>query len=261
MRKIFLLISLILFVTGCEATYSIKIDDDTFYENVEIYTTDLDNINNPLDDYGSLSMKEMFDLQSYYPAYFNDSNYNPYESEKQNNVNYYNQVRINNHNQYGIKYDYQFGFEDIFRSRAINTCYKEFNIAESNDIYSITTNNKARCFDNYKLLDKVTIILEIDNKLLYSNADYVNNNLYYWYITRENYKNKSIKLSYTTSTTDLEYNEQDNQNKNPIYDDQTNNEDEDNLDIFEYVLIAAIILLFFVGVFGLIKFKSINKND
>lgn len=264
MKKILLLISLFFVITGCEATYNLEIGEE-IKEEINIYTTDMYNLNVPMEDYNNFSLKDMFGFQldGFYPVYFNDENYNPYLEEKQDNVKYYNQSAINDSNKYGIKYDYRFKFNDYYRSRAVNSCYKEVNLANNNGIYSLTTNNVAKCFDNYSLLDRVTINIKTTYKVIYSNADNVSNGVYTWNITKNNYKSKSIKFSYNTNNSNFEYNPEEPGEDKPTEPDNsgTSTNKNEKASVFTYILLGAILMLFFIGIFGLIKYKSINKNE
>lgn len=267
MKKIISLILMLVLLTGCEATYNLQIDGDDISENINIYTTDMANINTPMSDYGDLSLKELFDMQqdSFYTVYYNDESYNPYEEEKQSNVKYYNQEAISTNSRYGMNYTYKFTSDDIVRSRAINTCYNTFTVNKSNNIYSLSTNNLAKCFKNYTLLDRLTINIKTSNRVMVQNADSVNNDTYTWIITKDNYNNKSIRLSYTTSNTNLEYNEQEPPkppeeekptNPSTPQTPQTPSEDEEETSIYDLILVIAIIGLFIVGIIGFILYKG-----
>lgn len=264
MKKIISLITILILMTGCEATYNVEINNNEITENINIYTTNMSSINNPMSDYGDLSLKELFEMQNdnFYTAYYNDENYNPYEEEKQSDVKYYNQEIINTNNRYGINYNYKFTDEDYHRSRAVNTCYNSFTINKSNNIYSLSTNNLAKCFKNYSLLDKVTVTLKINNRVITHNADTTSNDTYTWIITKDNYNNKNIRLSYTTSTSNLEYDDPEKPTPgedNPTKPDNPSTPNHDNKEepsLYDLLLVVAVIGLFIIGIIGFIFYKG-----
>lgn len=197
-KKFILLIALVIALTGCKAEYNLKIQNDTFSEQTNVYTDDMTRLNLIEPDLNNSSYKSVFDEQytGYTKVMFNDPNYNFYKSDPQSGVEYYTKTRIDSQEKYGISYSYEFSKEKFVNSTAIKTCYKEFTITTENNFYILATNPKAECMENYKLLTDITINIELPYKVISSNADKVNNNIYIWNITKENYKNKSIRISY-----------------------------------------------------------------
>ncbi len=268
MKRIVGLLIIMFFLTGCEATYNLEIEEDIFKEDIKI---EVDNTlkDETLEDYGNLSYKELFDLRyrDHEPIYFSYENYNPYEEEDQEGVEYYKQEIIDNNINYGINYNYDFNIDGFANSKGVNSCYKEFSVQKYNDIYSLETNNLATCFDNYPLLDKLTINLKIDYRIIYQNADSNNDDIYTWIIDRDNYQNKNIRVSYTKSeeltekeeepTNPVSPNDPSNPN-NPTNPEENNGQEEEENSIFDYILVGAIVLIFIVGILGYIKYKSIR---
>lgn len=287
MKKLVVLLGIIFVVSGCEATYNLEIDSENIKENLEVLAIDTEELNTTLEGY-DVTLKELIlnQYDGFERVYYDDPKYNPYEEERQPEVKYYNQRLIDEAGKYGIGYDYKFTTSDIYRSQIINSCYKTFSVSKNKKIYTLRTDNVARCFQDYSLLDKVVVNVKVLNRVVYANADRINDDVYTWIITRDNAKNKIIKLSYTTSKNNLEYTEEDRKNdeenedgKNPdnpsipdspkpgeIENPSKPGTDDGKLDKVEkekhwldYILVAAIIGLFLVGVIGLIVYKG-TKN-
>ena len=115
------------------------------------------------------------------------------------------------------------------------------------------------------------INIKIDDRVIYSNADQVNNNIYTWIITRSNYNNKKINISYTTNKNDYSDNNSDNTDNNDdkeIIDKNEeieNNEEEINEDNnsssgYTIIFLGMIVLIFIIGIIGYIKYKSVKNS-
>lgn len=284
MKKLVVLLGILFIASGCEVTYNLEIDRENIKENLEVLATDTEELNTTLEDYDA-TLKELFlnQYDSFERVYYDDEKFNPYEEEKQPEVKYYNQRLIQEAGKYGIGYDYKFTTNDIYRSQIINSCYKTFSVSKNKKIYTFRTDSVARCFQDYTLLDKVVINVKVLNRVIYANADRVDGNIYTWIVSRDNAKNKSIKLSYTIGENNLEYTEEErekdkekeeeNKPNNPTNPKPGETEKPDNPGIdsdikdkkdeekhwLDYILVAAIIGLFLVGILGLIVYRG-TKN-
>ena len=264
MKKILFLGLLILLMTGCNATYNLEISEDGFKEETTILSN-INDINNYYDN-DIFTLKELYDIQSktYYSAYFNEENFNFYEvDKKQDNIKYYDQSIINDNINYGLKYVGDFKENDIYRSRAINTCYKEVTFNKNDQIYTLVTNGKAECFDAYKLLNEVVINIKTTYRVIYSNADKVEDNTYTWVINRDNYQTKKINLTYTTSKTNFNYDPSTKPDEPAEPTTPTPEEPlkkDNKTSILTYIFTGTIVLVFLLGIFGFIKYKSIKSN-
>ena len=193
MKKALLLLMFLLLLTGCKAEYHVKITDNND-ENLEVYIPNDVNRDEIIDEDMKLSYNEIFDmirskkLNIYYDKI----------SEVEYSDDVYYQIKdIDNKDKYGVIFSNKFSQNDYYRSSLIKECYKDINIIKDDDAYIYRTNNKCDAFDNYKLLDEVKIVIEVDpNKdILYNNADKKEENTLTWIINRDNYTNKNISFS------------------------------------------------------------------
>lgn len=260
MKKIILLIVCVLTLSGCSVEYNLTIDD-SFNENILVFTNDLNNLDINHEEYYNKSYRALFRdmLNTSVMSYFNDENFDPYGSAIQPNVKYYNKKLINNGSIYGINYDFDFDYNNFYRSSAIKSCFNEINISKYQDIYTLKTNNKCKLFDTYPLLDNIKIIINTNFDIIYNNADFSSDGIYTWVIDRNNYSNKSINISFDTVTDNLDdFNPEDD---NEIPDDENespdvNSDDLDNQQSKNHILIILLVVsLFFVGLIIIVVVK------
>ena len=115
------------------------------------------------------------------------------EQDVINNYSTYNKTLIDENDKYGIKFNYDYKKEDnIINSNIINNLFDSVMI---NDNY-INIYNSKNIFSYYDNLDNITIKFESDKNVKESNADEVRDNIYYWYINKDNYVNKNIKITF-----------------------------------------------------------------
>ena len=204
MKKIYLLLIALVFLTGCSATYNLKLDGNHISEN--IYTSvSSDELNKEY--YGETIDSKMEHIYNHpYPLRYND--YTPGYSDDE--VPQYGQYSI-------ISYDYNsnnsskilnaignFTFEDFEYSTAVNMCYDYVLVKREGYESSIYTSSVAKCFENYDYLDEVTINITLENTVTETNADMVDGNVYTWKINRDNYSSKSIEIVFQTNSQNVD---------------------------------------------------------
>ena len=108
---------------------------------------------------------------------------------------YYKKTLINSE-KYGINYKYSFDIDDYSRSYIANSSTMMFNFMKDNGtIYlSAPTGIAKDYFENFSTLDNITIHIKSSYKVKNNNADRVDNNDYYWDITRSNYQDKKVYI-------------------------------------------------------------------
>lgn len=200
MKKIILLIIAVFFLTGCDAEYTLEISNDV-KENTKIYTLKTDE-----SKYGDSFLKDFLNQQtlSNIPIYFNPSNYDELNGEKQEGVLYYDITSYEENAFTGIEANTDlFSLTSIVRSRAIKSCYEEVTIQKNNSLYRMNTNSTCKAFENYKLLENLAIHIKTSYDVIYHNADQVDGEIYTWLIDKNNYKEKPISFVINTDPTDL----------------------------------------------------------
>ncbi len=176
-RKIVLLLTIILIATGCEAKYNLTIDENKMVETASFFVDNNEENQEILTNY----------LQSNYMAYYNMDNRKSYNYEKE---------EIYNDNNIGMKLKYTYLGDNLKKSSLLEKCYYKKSIIKTENEIVISTDGKATCFykDSDKLLDKLTINIKTDLKVIENNADKVKGNTYTWIIDDSNYQNKPINM-------------------------------------------------------------------
>lgn len=172
MKKILLLITLVLLLTGCKATYNISFDSNEINESIKIYT---DN-----------TLIESADQKTIQKA--SDELYN-----FEYGYDYYKKEKFFEGNNTGYNYTYGFNYSDYNMYTQLQKCYDEFNY-QNGDYITLNTSNEFTCFDYYPEIEEVTINITSKYEITNSNADEVNKNTYTWVINKDNYKNKPLSI-------------------------------------------------------------------
>lgn len=196
MKKFFLLFFLILFA-GCEATYNLDVDD--FYkEDASIVENDSVNLGYT---FSGMDMSEYanFYLIKEIPYHYDDE-YVPEDYVRFDNISYYEVDDLSNDSQVGLRLKSEFKNIDGFsRSNLLWKSCKNKSINKNKDSINIDASG-FKSFDEYKILDKITVNIKSKYSSIRNNADSVKNGIYTWIITRDNYLSKNISLKLKTST-------------------------------------------------------------
>lgn len=205
--KILLIILTLFLFTGCSATY-----------NVEIYKEKV-KVNGKI-----LEKKDKWDEEvTLPPSGFSNTEKTPYDDLKNEKYTYtYRELvneqlkkdetikqleglsKINNPWQLGLKLkrDYKLSRDDsksnsLIKIAGPTMCYDKFNVTEDaeNNNLTISTSGENKCFSMYPNLDKITVKLKTNHKVVDSTADNVNMHTYTWNLTRENSQNKPLQIT------------------------------------------------------------------
>lgn len=258
--KIFLLVFFMFLFSGCNAEYNLTITEKTFNESLDLFV-DKSNLDTQLEDYGNYTYEELFDIQktNFFPVYFDDNNIDPYATEKQSNVKYYEVNSLENSSIYGMNLKYNFDYKNFYRSNIVKTAYNEITMQNNKDIYTLKTNNKCDAFNVYSLLDTLTINISTDLEIITSNADKVSDNVYTWYITRENYQNKPIRISFDTEDNEFEKSNESNID-NPEKENEKEKEKKESLSEKNQLIImigSLVVLIIVICFVVMIKTKRL----
>lgn len=227
--KNFIKVIIILFfsicMTGCNTEATVYINSDEIEEVIYIS----DNKSNVYDLQGNINESIK-------------SSVNVFERE----FEYYNKEDIVVEDNIKRKYNFKMSIDDWRDFSILRKCYDDVNIRKSNTRITVNATGEYRCgymFD----ANNVTLNIVSDLTLYKSNADKIEGNRYTWYLNKDNYKNKSIYISYNL-------NEEDKIN-------QVNNsnsvKENNSIDIFIILLISILIII--CGIVIYIKVKNSNK--
>lgn len=214
MKKI-IFIFFLLFLSGCTATYQLTLDDNKITEKLTLIETNslLFDVKND----SGWALREIFESLT-----IND------EFAEEN----YSIKSLNNDNQLGVEY-YSNKTKKIINSSALNQCYINPQMTESENIVKINTGSDFKCYEYYNTLDTVKVIFKTNHKVISSNADIVEGNKYIWNITKDG--NKQIEISYDKTVI----------NKNSM----------------TIIIISVIVVLVILSIYYFISVKRKNENQ
>ena len=155
----------------------------TFYQNV-LYTKDI--------------IKTSF--RNYIPIYATDVIVDTEPDQPHPDIKYYEKTETDLGNGYLFNYKYNFDIDKYKEARTIKDGFRSYNISfnEDNQTISLSTDSEGILyFDDYPLLEEVTINIKTDYLVLENNADRVNGNTYTWVFTKDS--KKSINMVIDTA--------------------------------------------------------------
>ncbi len=234
-KKIYILLVMLLFTTGCACRYDLTIDNDTYKESIILAASsddEKDNLNR--------KWEIPVDKNNYYLGDENiDETY----------TNYIYDYKVNSNN--NLVFSHNFGRSDYLNSTAVSICYKTLSVSNYQETTVISTSNNAMCFDSYRNLSSLMVNITVSNKVISNNADKVNGNTYTWNINRNNASDKSINMVFENKeTTDSQDNQTDNiVSKNEKY----------TMYIFAGILLIIVLIIYFI--FNNLKNKDDGMDD
>ena len=177
MKKIFCLLLMMFVITGCDVEYNLRIDGDSFDEEITATLPNTDTFKYVVDNISKVKQ----------PSYINDNT---------GNKDYYKSKITNDSDFYKLNYTYSYDENSIKFSNAINQCYKYFFIDTSAGYIDISTSPKFTCFyrDGSPVADSITINIITSSKVVSNNADKVDGNKYSWVIDKTNSENKPLEI-------------------------------------------------------------------
>lgn len=182
-KKIFLVILLVFFLTGCSAKYKINIVGNTIEEtlvveerNELISTTD---VSQALEDVIAINA----DSTSEFASYHFEKNLGDFNSGLTLSRNYESANEYN------------------YNSAILNKCYDSGTIMISSKMITITTSNAFKCFDIMGDVNSdITFEITTNYKVTSNNADVINGNTYTWSINQSDDDNHILMIIDKTSS-------------------------------------------------------------
>ena len=262
MKKIVILLAFLFTLTGCTLEYNLVIDERTFEEVITINENDSTKLNSPVAEGTTISYQDRVDWLASYPIYvFKNAHIDPYDdSIIIDGVKYYEKQKIVTGEEYGVSLITNGEIDEINDLRSLSHCYEIARVLNNKDEYVISTSFKNMCFENYPLLDELTINITTDMKVTSNNADSVSGNTYTWKITRANYDNKSISLAmqYIRDYNQDKYNEE-QEEKREEQRKKIEKQKNTTLKILGVVGIAFLVIVLGLGIVIFIKNQKENK--
>ena len=167
MKKKYLILILVLFLTGCSAEYNLKISNDNFKENIS-FVVEKQNIQQLTNDGIELDDQLTPFINEKTEAVMDESKFYKKKVKEDDNFTYVD-----------MKYNYdeiEFG-----KSSSINLCF-EYPELDFSSNYYIHLQGEFYCLYS----DSIDIKIETNNKVYSNNADEVSGNVYIWHVNENN---------------------------------------------------------------------------
>ena len=228
--KYLLLVILVFMMCGCTAEVNLDISDDKIKESVNI--TFYQN---------ALYPKEIIktSFRNYIPIYASDLIVDTEADEPYPDIKYYEKTETDLGDGYLFNYKYNFNIDEYREARTIKDGFKSYNVSYDNTSNTLTlSTNSGRIlyFDDYPLLEEVTVNIKTDYLVEENNADSIDGNTYTWVFNKDS--KKSINMIIDTTET---LKERDSRKTNNI------------IIIFSIVFVIVVILF--------LLFLKNNKNN
>lgn len=174
MKKIILILILIL-TCGFASTYNLNVSNNYFRENIEFAVAK---------DIPQVIVIDDTEIDDQY-SYLIDNKYVALNNKNK----YYNKHVSEDDKFYYMNLKYNYNEKKLKNANYINTCFEESKLDLSKS-YDIKLTGKFYCLVNQSL----EINIKTNNKVLYSNAYKVENNVYTWVINGNNVDNVDIEI-------------------------------------------------------------------
>lgn len=248
-KKYFLLVLIAILVNlcGCTVNYDININDDTVTENMEFYETNSKRINSiysPNSD--SIDSSEKYTYKQL--INFINSGSDFAFRDNANSSQLYSKRKIDETNKMGMKYSYNFSLNNYTNSNIANSFVAYFSARTSDKIYAVSALDFSNAFNQYPYLDNISIRIKTNHKVIDSNADSMDGNVYIWNVTKSNAKTKKVSIQVYK---DASYNDKSTNNS-------TKKEVLSNVRTILIVVLCIAISLFIVII---ILRKKANRNN
>lgn len=174
--KFILIITCLLFLSGCTATYEINIKDNKITEKLRLIETNTTLFDKATDT--GWTLRETFESLLNNDDEFSQANYKV--------------KSLNSDNQLGV--EYSANNNSVINSSILNQCYINPSVVEKDGIITIDTGNNFKCYEYYDNLETIKVVLKTNHEIISTNADEQDGNTYIWNITKDS--NKQIQVSY-----------------------------------------------------------------
>lgn len=235
MKKIYILLIVVLFLTGCSSVVNISIDKNSVAETVNISESNLSR-------YNAIKNWNGFPAPLYYDQNLDTPMWMP-NREKESGVSYYDVVSDDQN--HSLKITGNFNLEDHTRSHLVRKCFRFYNVIPEGQKTIFSTSKGLIC--SYR---KFSIVVSTPFVVLNNNADTVDkdNNTFTWNVNNSNYKNVGLYMEVDFSK---KFKEESNNDSVSAKTSSNSN--------YLYIIIGAIVVL--VVLSGLYLYSKRQKNS
>ena len=176
LKKIVLLLPLLLLITGCGSTYEIEFtQNNTIKDTISIFE-DSDKVERFSKKDEEDFLNKLLDFERGYEHYKREL----YTTEDIT----------------GYKYTYDFTYEEYDAMSQLRKCYEDLTLNVTDDKIELITKGEFLCATYHNEMPYMEITIKSDYKIEDSNANTQDSNTATWKITKNNYKNTPIEITF-----------------------------------------------------------------
>lgn len=208
-KKTILLVIMVLFLCGCDATVNLHIGKNDINEEITV-TAFPDNVH-----YTNKDML-LHSFRDYIPAFGSVPFVDTEPDQAVNGVAYYKKTVTEVGSGYNFNYKYTYQLSNYRNATSVKEGFKSVSIdklKEDNTIRFSTDNSGLIYFKNYPSLNNVTINITTDYEVKENNADSVSGNVYTWKFNKDTKKGIYLLLGEKQEEKPTVVNQQNNTEK------------------------------------------------
>ena len=214
MKTRFLIISLLLTIvlTGCNAKYSLTIENEKITEELSIIENNSNNL-----DIKDETGKSFYDYAKLYGEEQDiNIDYNGYHSQNEctNNCVYYDKKYINEDGKVGFKLSHEFDFSEMTFSTIANELIPAFSVQYSGKVLKISGKSPKNYFNDYEVLNDIELNINTNYKVLSTKKKKKDDGKYIWEISKDDKSSK--EELYITLDTQTVLDKVEKKNINPV---------------------------------------------
>lgn len=257
MKKILILLTLVVLLTGCSANVNITVTSNNIEEEI-IINAYSDRDTNKAQIYSS--------FRKYMPVFNNVPLSDTEPDTKKDGVEYYTRREQDLGSGYRFEYKYKYNFDDYKNSRTVKLGFNSRTIQRNpgdKNIMISTDSGGLKFFEQYPDLETVTVNIKSAYKMIENNADFVNGNVYTWVLRKGTKKSIYLLLDDPNA---VQQSSGDNNgsenNRKPVIDMREEKEESEFIKLVnKYPILFAIVAIigFFIILLILSKISKINS--
>ena len=240
-KKLILAIFIVLCTTGCTVDYNLLIEDNKIKETTTFHQESSDT------DEKSYMYSQYLEE---YPIYI-DEEYLYYDPNKKVEGNtYYDKSITDDSNGYNATYKAELKLKEYNRSRFFNEAFanRSSGYDKNEGCYYIIADN-LKIFEQENNINHINVSINIVGyKVIESNQDSVNNNIYTWSFDRSDKERKNITIKFKKENSNIEI-------------DPSDNKTEPNKVDSKYTMYIFYGILLLVIIIGYLIFRKIKQSN
>ena len=229
MKKVLLIISSIVLLSGCTISYNLDINTSNLSETITTNITQSD-YSNYLDSKEDKPNTELYTLLSKNDIWAFNNNKNDIHQKSITKGNF----------GYDVTYKYTYYYSNFVNSYIINNCFDRYDIYNKDDYYYIKLSGKFNCY-----YGDTNINITTKNLVYNNNANSINEDTYSWIINDSN--KDDVNITFQLSKTELKAN-------------QSNNENSDYKNPYTIYIVISIVIIVAIGS-GILIYKKLRINN